>query len=86
MKKKYLISAVTNYLISNKNDTDFAAWFTDSDVTISWDSDDQVFCIRGFRANNFVDGYWDYSSSANLKHWVADLKTDELERYLREVA
>ena len=85
MEKKDLINAVTERLISNKNDTD-SVWFTDSDVMISWDSDDQLFCIDGFRANNFVDGYWDYSSSANLKHWIANLKTDELERYLREVA
>ena len=85
MEKKDLINAVADYLISNKNDTD-SVWFTDSDVTISWDSYEQAFCISGFRANNFVDGYWDYSSSANLKHWIADLKKDELERYLREVA
>lgn len=81
MKEVDLINAVTERLINEKNDEDII-WFTDSDVTISWNSNDQEFCITGFRADNFVDGFWDHSSLAGLKNWVKRLKTEELERYL----
>ena len=33
-------------------------------------------------ADYFVDGFWDYCSCRNLKHWIADLTRIELEEYL----
>ena len=81
MTRKNLINAVSEQLINKKHEN-IMVYFADSKVTITWSDDDQEFCIEGFRANNFVDGYWDFSSCANLKHWIADLKKSDLEKYL----
>ena len=81
MKKRDLINAVSELIVKKKN-ADEVVCFTDSNITIYWHDDDQEFCLEGFRADNFVDGFWDHSSLAGLKNWVKRLKTEELERYL----
>ena len=81
MKKRDLINAVSEVIVKKKN-ADEVVCFTDSNITIYWHDDDQEFCLEGFRANNFVDGFWDYCSCRNLKHWIADLTRIELEKYL----
>ncbi len=81
MTRKDLINAVSEQIISRKHENEMVN-FEDSKVMITWSNDDQEFCIEGFRANNFVDGFWDFSSCGNLKHWIADLKRSDLEKYL----
>ena len=81
MNDTQLINAVSESIINQKNQDNFI-WFKDSDVSISWHEEDNQFCIEGFRAGNFVAGFWDYSSCSDLKCWIKKLKRSELENYL----
>ena len=81
MNDTQLINAVSESII-NQRDKDKFVQFKDSDVSISWHEWDNQFCIEGFRAGNFVAGFWDYSSCSDLKCWIKKLKRSELEDYL----
>ena len=69
-------------IILNKITNDNFVYFEDSDVSISWYSEDGEFCLEGFDVPNIVNGFWKFCSPDNLKHWLSKLSRMELEEFV----
>ena len=87
MKKSILIKLIANDLIQFPLSKDESISFeTDCPYGkgITYDAQDNEWCFSGWRANNFIDGYWDCVPSYNLENFLSTLPDADL-LHLRKV-
>lgn len=81
MKKSILIKLIAKDLLAYPPEENSAIHFYSTgnyNKSISFDKEDNEFCFSGWRANNFIDGYWDYVSPQRLESFLYSLSNEDL--------